>query len=459
MTQESIWKDDKLDRQDLAKSFTKIIQSSVDMSDDALVIGLHAAYGMGKSFFLDKWRQQLSAEGYITVAFDAWENDYCGDPMVSFAAEVRGQLAKFIKGEKFNETLGRIAMAAIDQVPLLPNLIASEHELEDHLSVGRFGNALIVSYQNAKEGVSDFKKELSNIYAKSNKNNQKSKPIVVFIDELDRCRPNYSIELLEKIKHIFNVKGYVFVLGFDKIQLSKSIETIYGKDMDTAGYLRRFFNIELTLTEPALDRFVPYIVSDKYKFPQHVQISGQSLESDRDPMVESIQMMAHWFELKLRDIDRLAHQCRVLLGAVTANNTMLKPILPSVFVVLVALKLKYPEAYESICANCKTGEGAVTQMNQIAQMPKEFRTGEYSNWLLKLKDGLSALMMSEDARHKRSIEIRNQDNAEVYHLQRVRELQSMLRENGFKFDTTNQGMAVIKSLVDATYYTEDLSMP
>jgi predicted KAP-like P-loop ATPase len=32
------------------------------------------------------------------------------------------------------------------------------------------------------------------------------KPLIIFIDELDRCRPLYAIECLERIKHIFGIK-------------------------------------------------------------------------------------------------------------------------------------------------------------------------------------------------------------------------------------------------------------
>jgi predicted KAP-like P-loop ATPase len=62
---------------------------------------------------------------------------------------------------------------------------------------------------------------------------KEEKKIVIFIDELDRCRPTYAIEVLERIKHLFGVAGYVFVISLDKEQLSHSIATIYGAKMDS----------------------------------------------------------------------------------------------------------------------------------------------------------------------------------------------------------------------------------
>jgi predicted KAP-like P-loop ATPase len=64
------------------------------------------------------------------------------------------------------------------------------------------------------------------------------KPIVIFVDELDRCRPPYAISLLERIKHLFDIEGLVFVLSLDKEQLGHSIGAVYGDRIDSASYLK-----------------------------------------------------------------------------------------------------------------------------------------------------------------------------------------------------------------------------
>lgn len=51
------------------------------------------------------------------------------------------------------------------------------------------------------------------------------------IDELDRCRPRYAVEVLEQIKHLFSVPGIVFVLSIDKVQLGNAIRGFYGSDL------------------------------------------------------------------------------------------------------------------------------------------------------------------------------------------------------------------------------------
>ena len=54
--------------------------------------------------------------------------------------------------------------------------------------------------------------------------------MVFIIDELDRCRPDFAIRLIERIKHFFDISKIVFVLVIDKTQFSKVICHNYGYD-------------------------------------------------------------------------------------------------------------------------------------------------------------------------------------------------------------------------------------
>lgn len=81
-------------------------------------------------------------------------------------------------------------------------------------------------------------------------------PLAFFIDELDRCRPDFAVALLERIKHLFNVPRVVFVLAVDRAQLNQSAKALYGLEMDPDGYLRRFIDLAYSLPPPTTDRFV-----------------------------------------------------------------------------------------------------------------------------------------------------------------------------------------------------------
>jgi predicted KAP-like P-loop ATPase len=72
-------------------------------------------------------------------------------------------------------------------------------------------------------------------------------PLVFFIDEMDRCRPDFAIALLERIKHLFNVNRVVFVLAVDRAQLNESVKALYGLNANPDGYLRRFIDLAYSL--------------------------------------------------------------------------------------------------------------------------------------------------------------------------------------------------------------------
>jgi predicted KAP-like P-loop ATPase len=60
------------------------------------------------------------------------------------------------------------------------------------------------SFFDKKKALKELKKSITDSINKNNQN------ILIFVDELDRCRPDYAISYLETIKHIFDIKGLIF---------------------------------------------------------------------------------------------------------------------------------------------------------------------------------------------------------------------------------------------------------
>lgn len=83
-----------------------------------------------------------------------------------------------------------------------------------------------------------------------------NRPLMVMIDELDRCRPSYAVEFLEVAKHMFSVDRIVFVLAVNSDQLAHSVRALYGHDFDAEGYLRRFFDVDFRMPEPDRQAFI-----------------------------------------------------------------------------------------------------------------------------------------------------------------------------------------------------------
>lgn len=73
-------------------------------------------------------------------------------------------------------------------------------------------------------------KELRGIIDELIKNNlpEVANRAVIFIDELDRCRPEFAIKVLEQTKTLFQQENIVVVYSTDITQLAHSLQGVYG---------------------------------------------------------------------------------------------------------------------------------------------------------------------------------------------------------------------------------------
>lgn len=85
--------------------------------------------------------------------------------------------------------------------------------------------------------------------------NEKCDRLIIFVDELDRCRPNFAVKLLERIEHYFVNNRITFVFSMNIEQLQHTIKVYYGNDFDACRYLDRFFDIRLSLPTTISNRF------------------------------------------------------------------------------------------------------------------------------------------------------------------------------------------------------------
>lgn len=252
ISKENPFENCKLNRQIYASILSDIISSY----REGFVLSINGQWGSGKTTFVKMWEQQLKNNDYKTLYFNAWENDLLTDPSVAILGELKKLLYK--NDERiFNKILKTTATVTRNIIPSLGKAIAN-HYIDNEIVTETIENALsatteilekeIEEYCKRKKGIDEFK-ELLTEYVKAE---SPDKPIVFIIDELDRCRPSYAVEVLEKVKHFFSVNGIVFILSIDKSQMCNSIKGFYGSEsIDSEDYLLRFIDLEYRLPEPA----------------------------------------------------------------------------------------------------------------------------------------------------------------------------------------------------------------
>lgn len=309
---------DKLHRESEIKSLTSLF----DIVGNQMVLAINSKWGTGKSSFMKMWNQYLANEGYKTIFFNAWENDYIDDPFIAFVNELVNSINSEDKIKGFVEKAKAVGLALVKQTPHIASVILKNKvgfDSEEFISNDKLEEIVtekIDNYNKNKNTVEGFKKELNDIAQKSFDEN--NKPIIIFVDELDRCRPDYAISLLERIKHFFNVQNIIFVLGIDKDALSNSIKVIYGGQTDINGYLTRFIDMEYKLKEGSRNDFISHLIY-KYKYDDLFEKRKfQYAIEEEYKLYEFSKVLisvTEGFELSLRDIEKLMIELYMIIKA------------------------------------------------------------------------------------------------------------------------------------------------
>lgn len=285
----NIWAKDKLNRKGYADFLYKIIESAQtsEEEDNALIFAIDGEWGTGKSFFIDLWIKDLKTKGHLVSRFDAWKNDIVDEPLVGFLSHVYADLGEWDTGSVVEVAHEKVKESQKLLLPLAKELlkgaaikglgtlvtdeaakevvkaIAEGHDkvAEDEVKDEQSMSSMLIHRQLQAHNknlqlIEDFKNKLSETAKSVTEKGDKKFPVFIFIDELDRCRPDYAVRLLEVVKHIFNSKGICFISSVNIDQLQQSIKTIYGAAFKADRYLDRFFSHRLKLPVPSTEDYI-----------------------------------------------------------------------------------------------------------------------------------------------------------------------------------------------------------
>ena len=248
------WVDDKLGRKQSAERLASMLAGQ----NGPLTVGLNAPWGEGKTFFLKRFQKTYEKQPACAVYFNAWQDNFLDDPLLSLLCQLR----KAIDGLPQNTLVDSVKQAVLPVlkhagIALFKSFVKNAAKIDiDAISAEELETRtekLIGEYATASASRDELVKALHKL-AKTVRD-WSGKPLVIIVDELDRCRPTFAIETLERIKHLFAVENIVFVLGIDRLQLESSIRAVYG-EIDAQGYLQRFVDVEFALPRGSLYGFL-----------------------------------------------------------------------------------------------------------------------------------------------------------------------------------------------------------
>lgn len=250
----NLWEKDRLGRKNAAERLVNMIAGQVG----PLTIGLNGRWGEGKTFFLKRFKKMYEERKGLVIYFNAWQDDFFEDPLLSLLGQLRNSIGRLPQ-----ETLPDSIKSAMPSVlkhagiALFKSFVKNATKIDiDAISTEDLETTTEKLLQEY-EAISTSRDALVNALKSLAKNirNWSDKPLVVIVDELDRCRPTFAIETLERIKHLFAVENIVFILGIDRLQLASSIQSVYG-EIDAQGYLQRFIDVNFILPRSSLSEFL-----------------------------------------------------------------------------------------------------------------------------------------------------------------------------------------------------------
>ena len=334
----SPWGDDALQRQGIASELNTLV-AELAHGEDSATIALDGGYGTGKTFILERWVREMQDRQRVAVYYNAWENDCDDDPLVSLietlASDDKWEKATWdALNEALDSLLRKYTGVSVQKV---------RKAVADGQPVGLLGMA--AARRKSRQTLKDLLAKL--VDSPANKDG-----IVVVIDELDRCRPTFATELMERVKHVLNVPGLVFVFGVNLAALRETVRAMYG-EIDAHQYLLRMFNVTLHMPpgivfqgregEDEAQRYLKWLTS------RH----GLRAFCKRNSLLDSeLSRVEDLLSLVMADggvTPREAERIVWLLAKVA--STSLQPdqsaysMLPLVLVPLAVARVKAPDAY------------------------------------------------------------------------------------------------------------------
>lgn len=347
---------DLFNRREFGERLTNLVLNI----DDPMVIVLDSPWGSGKTTFIKMWKTLLKSNGIECIYFDAFENDYCKDAFSTIVGELVSGIGEDkdhkITKDALIRCAGKVALTLLKagtRVALKKATLGfiDENTVKDFQSeidtlssesadtLASFLQDRIKNRDREKYTFREFRDLLKNlpvnIYG-----SESSKPIVFIIDELDRCRPDFAIEIIECIKHFFSIERIHFILSTHLHQIECSIKMLYGVH-DPQKYMEKFYNIKLHLPENR-DKFE----SNAKKYIAHIlkDMPGDSEGGNfAEHVIEDIGDLSRIYGLSFRSVERIATNIALCFACTTDKYLRLTPILS----VLATMRVVNPQLYQS----------------------------------------------------------------------------------------------------------------
>ncbi len=345
---------DKLNREKYADFLIEIIKNSKNIKrptdSESFVLGIDSSWGTGKTTFLDMLENKISTEcinEYIIIKYDAWKSDLWESPFETLAYTIFDNSIFNYTDDKHNikKMAKKVASGMLKKTApiFLPPEVINLFEnikIEDIKAFwdnNSIYNDFFDEYRQYSSNIENMKTEIKKILD--------NKKLIIFIDELDRCKPDFAIKLLEIIKHLFDIPNVIFIFALDMTQLSCSVESVYGKGIDATGYLCRFFDYITKLPQFDVSTYIDCIILEKPLLNKNIYYTLEK-EENKIYFNSIFKEFSKLFDLSLRDINTIYYNFLLFEKIELSNIIDLKVY--EIYLFFMILKYKRLEKFTQI---------------------------------------------------------------------------------------------------------------
>ena len=320
---------DTIGREDVVERLYTIIES-VSNNKGNTSFALNGVWGSGKTFVIDMLEEKLKLEQsektaddkYFVIHYNCWQYDYYEEPLIAIVSAMLDALNDdhLIKDERARNTIKevfkKIGMALlflgnaavkkatnIDVKNTISKAIKESKKIKDNVDEKYKENHKFDIYFDFKKVLEELRNALKQL--------SQEFTLVFVVDELDRCLPEYSIKVLERLHHLTeNVDNTITIIATDKSVLTKTVNRIYEineKEIDYCSkYLKKFinFSVELDIGESKdniIEKYSNYInlfsnntfQTDDIKFLDFFNVLFENIDVREQEIIMDKIMLVH----------------------------------------------------------------------------------------------------------------------------------------------------------------------
>lgn len=313
---------DEFLRQPIAEKIIKLLDSDIDVSP--LIID--GKWGTGKTEFCFKLKNLIEANnpnGYKVGYVNAFQADHANEPLLTLIAEV----ASFYSED--NDKRKNFIASAIPYLRLVTGIgikaalgfafgryaadapeefVEGVNEIKEGSKslIDQSLESMIKDQVEAEHNLSTLREALTDIAT--------TNPVILLIDELDRCRPDFAVMMLETIKHVFDVENVQILLVTNAEQLKATIKHSYGSETNSHDYLYKFFKYQINLPTTMKNNDGKAIENNVTYFRTAVEKSNVIQQEFKDnKFIYEVSTFLNVSALSLRNIEQIVRCVETLI--------------------------------------------------------------------------------------------------------------------------------------------------